>query len=155
MSSVVVRLATLIPALLCLAVTAADAAEPLPVRKSGHWRITTVADSFGMKTFDTCIAPGDSIVSGIGDKTCSPPDVKKIADEVFVNVTCKTGSGTELTSTLFTGDFKSWYRGTTKMTFEPPENGVPHMGVTIDATFISAECPDMTGTAGAGSGAAN
>lgn len=151
MSPVVIRLAPLISALLCLNFSAAGAAEPLPVRKSGHWRITTVADSFGMKTFDTCIAPGDSIVSGIGDKACSSPDVKRIADEVFVNVTCKTGSGTELTSTLFTGDFKSWYRGTTKMTFDPPENGVPHMGVTIDATFIGAECPATTGGKRSGS----
>ncbi len=39
---------------------------------------------------------------------------------MIVNVTCTSKAGEERISTLFTGDFKTWYRGITKITYDPP-----------------------------------
>jgi hypothetical protein len=119
------------------------AADPLPVRKPGSWELTTIAPTVGMKTFKTCIAPGDSIASG-GTGDCGSPSVKRVGDEVFVNVLCKSSAGTEKISMLVTGDFKTWYRAITKITFDPPQSGLPHMGVTIDGKYVGPDCKGDT-----------
>ncbi|MBA2125295.1 hypothetical protein DLM45_03535 [Hyphomicrobium methylovorum] len=117
---------------------------PLPVRKPGHWQITTVAQSIGMKTFDACLTESDNIVTGTEDPNCGKPDVKRIHDEIFVNVVCKTANGTQKISSLLTGDFQTWYRSISKVTFDPPQDGVPHMGATIDGKFIGPTCDEKT-----------
>ena len=71
----------------------------------------------------------------------TPPEVKHAGDQVIVNVTCKTKLGEERTSTLYTGDFTTWYRGVMKMTFDPPTGGLANMGVTLDAKYVGPECP--------------
>lgn len=123
----------------------AAAGAQLPVRKPGYWQITTVADTVGMKTFQACITAADSIVTGIGEKACQAFEVKMIGDERYVTVACGTAEGKETTSTVLTGDFTTWYRAMSKITFEPPQNGVAHLGATIEGKFLSPNCP----TAGA------
>lgn len=112
----------------------ADIAE-LPIRKAGAWEITTVAEHFGMKRFTTCITPTDPIVLGAGDKECLSPDVTKTGNDVIVNVMCKRANGTEFTSMLFAGDFSSWYRATSKMTFTFPDGRESHTGLSITARY--------------------
>ena len=132
-------------ALLALVAFAIPAvAEELPVRKAGLWQIRTVADSMGMKTFETCIGPGDAIVSGIGDKGCASPQVKRISGEVFVDVACTGQAGKQMTSTLLTGDYATWYRAVSKMTFNPPRDGLAHVGVIVDGKYLSANCADAS-----------
>jgi hypothetical protein len=117
------------------------ASESLPVRKPGHWRITTITPAFGTTTIEACITDKDSIAAPADGRECAPPEVKHADDQVIVNVVCKTKLGEERTSTLYTGDFTTWYRGIVKMTFDPPAGGIANMGVTLDAKYIGPECP--------------
>jgi hypothetical protein len=136
-------LAALIAAVTTGAQTASVAAraEELPVRKAGRWELTTIAAAIGMRTVDVCIGPDDAIVSGVGEPGCSPPKVRRTGEEVIVDIVCKSKNGEQTTSTLFTGDFTTWYRATSKMTFDPPTPGGASMGVTIDAKYKGTECP--------------
>ncbi len=120
-----------------LLITTTAPADELPVRKAGQWRLTTVADAVGMKTFDTCITNADPVISGVGDKDCKTSPVKTLGDERYVDVVCKTSEGSEKISTVLTGDFTTWYRAMSKITFNPPQNGIAHMGATIDGKYVS------------------
>jgi hypothetical protein len=93
-----------------------------------------------MKRFDTCIMPVDNIVPGIGDKDCTPPDIKWVSKDVIVNVSCKMQGGTQLTSMLFSGDFEKWYRATSRITFEEPDGHQSHSGLSITAKYVG-RCP--------------
>jgi len=126
----------------------AIAGTPLPVRKAGHWQLTTVAETVGMKTFDTCITAADPVVTGVGDKNCHVSDVRVLGDERYVDVVCRTDEGKETTSTVLTGDFQTWYRAMSKITFDPPQNGVSHMGVTIDGKYVGADCSSVNASSG-------
>jgi hypothetical protein len=131
----------LIAAVTALTADGNAATETLPVRKAGHWQITTIAPSIGSTTIEACITERDSIAAPADGRDCAPPDVKHAGDQVIVNVTCKTKLGEERTSTLYTGDFSTWYRGIMKMTFDPPTGGLANMGVTLDAKYVGPECP--------------
>lgn len=113
---------------------------PLPVRKAGHWKITTIAETLGMTSIDACIGRADSIAATTSPGSCSAPDVKHAGDQVIVTVTCTSAEGRETTSTLFTGDFTTWYRGIVKMTFDPPVQGRANLGVTLDAEYVGPDC---------------
>ncbi len=115
-------------------------ADEMPVRKAGHWRLTTVAETVGMKTFDTCITSVDPVITGIGDKNCQTSAVKTLGDERYVDVVCRSAAGKETTSTVLTGDFATWYHAMSKITFDPAQNGIDHMGVTIDGKYLGPNC---------------
>lgn len=125
----------------CLSMAeSALASASLPIRKAGHWRLTSVAATVGMKTFDTCIDSSNPIITGIGDKNCTTSNMKVLGDEHYVDVVCTTEAGKETTSTVLTGDFQTWYRAMSKITFDPPQNGVSHIGVTIDGKYVGPDC---------------
>lgn len=126
------------------AVGPATADDALPQRVSGHWRLTSVSPASGMTTIEACIGPADSIATPAAGRSCAPPQVQRVSDQVIVNLTCMSALGEERISTLFTGDFRTWYRGITKMTFDPPLDGVAHLGVTVDAKFVGSACPGET-----------
>ncbi len=47
----------------------------------------------------------------------------------------------ETISGAFTGDFNTRYRAQVKMSFDPPQQGLPpNWGVTIDAKFLGPDC---------------
>jgi len=115
-------------------------AADVPIRTPGQWQLTTVSDSMGMRTVKTCIAATDNVVLGDNAKNCGPVDVKTIANETFVNVTCPAGNSRKKISTLLTGDFTTWYRAVTKITFDPPQDGVSHLGVIVDGKFLGQDC---------------
>lgn len=120
------------------AVLAVDAG--LPVRKPGHWRITSISAALGMTTIDACIGAGDSIAATTSPGTCTPPTVERASDQVIVTVDCRSAAGRERTSTLFTGDFTTWYRGIVKMSSDPPAHGA-NIGITLDAKYLGP-CPN-------------
>lgn len=122
----------------------------LPVRKAGRWQLTTVADTVGMKSFDSCITAADPVITGAGEKNCTMSNVKRLGNERFVTVVCKTGAGKETTSTVLTGDFTTWYRAMSKITFDPPQGGIAHMGVTIDGKYLGPGCSSKNMSAGNG-----
>jgi len=123
-------------------------AADIPIRKTGQWQLTSVSDSAGLRTVKTCIAATDNIVLGDNAKNCGPVDVKTIGNETFVNVTCPDGNVRQKISTLLTGDFTSWYRAVTKITFDPPQSGVSHLGVIVDGKYLGPSCdPDSSDVA--------
>lgn len=124
----------------CFAV-AARAGQPVPERLPGLWRITTISAATGMTSMETCIRAGDSIATPADGRRCAAPDVEVHSDQTIVNVACETKLGMEMTSTLYTGDFKTWYRGIVKITYDPPFGGVGNLGVTIDAKRLGEDCP--------------
>ena len=115
-------------------------AAEVPIRKPGLWQLTTVSETTGMATVKACIVATDDIITGENTKNCGPMDVKTIADETFVNVACDTGNGIQKISTLLTGDFRSWYRAVTKITFDPPQDSVSHLGVIVDGKYLGPTC---------------
>lgn len=120
--------------LLTLAVDAHAAGDQLPVRKPGLWKITSISASLGTASIEACIGPADSIAATTSPGTCAEPAVKRAGDQTIVTVVCTDAAQRETTSTLFTGDFATWYRGIVKMTSEPPAPG-GNIGVTLDAKY--------------------
>lgn len=126
-------------AALAAAGPALAASPDLPVRKPGLWKISSITAATGMTTFEACITPDDSIAATPGDGSgCAPPVVKRAGDQTIVTVVCSSAQGRETTSTLFTGDFTTWYRGIAKITFDPPTHGRANLGVTLDAKYVGA-----------------
>ena len=121
-------------------------AAEVPIRQPGQWQLTAVSETVGMRTIKTCIAATDDVVTGENSKNCGPADAEKIADETFVNVTCAAGKSHQKISTLLTGDFTSWYRAVTKITLDPPQDGVSHLGVIVDGKYLGPSCD--AGTSG-------
>lgn len=121
---------------IAVAATALAAAEgAVPVRKPGLWKITTITAATGMTSIDACIGPADSIAATTSPGTCASPNVEHASDQTIVTVVCSSAGGRETTSTLFTGDFTSWYRGIAKITSDPPVAGRGNLGVTLDARY--------------------
>ncbi|SFV34019.1 DUF3617 domain-containing protein [Hyphomicrobium facile] len=127
-------------AIMAIETTKPAGAEELPLRRPGLWQLTTVAETIGMKTFETCITQSDSIITGVGQQNCTTSKVLRLGDELYVDVECKTDSGKQKTSTVLTGDFATWYRAMSKMTFDPPEGGISNMGVTVDGKYLGSKC---------------
>lgn len=120
---------------------AAAANADLPKRKPGHWQLTSISAEMGMTTIEACIDPQDSIAAPQSGRTCTEPSVERGEDQVIVNLTCTSSLGEERISTLFTGDFETWYRGITKITYSPPSHGEANIAVTVDAKYVGPQCP--------------
>jgi hypothetical protein len=116
----------------------ADTGAPLPVRKAGLWKITSISATHGMQFIDACIGPEDSIAATTSPGQCTAPEVQIAGDQTIVNVVCTSAEGREKTSTLFTGDFSTWYRGIVKMSFDPPAAGRANLGITLDAKYVGS-----------------
>lgn len=127
-------------------ITGVEAVD-LPVRKSGRWQLTTVSESTGLHKIETCITANDSIIAG-NETECTTPDVNRKADETFVNIVCQSGADKRKVSMLLTGDFSTWYRAVTKITFDPPQNGVSHLGAIVDGKYLGSACTGDAATEG-------
>jgi hypothetical protein len=112
----------------------AQIGEPmdLPKRRPGLWRISTLSSETGLQTHEACVAATDSVI-GDAFAGCAPPHVTRVEDQIVATIDCDAGR--EVTSLLFTGDFRNWYRAQARMT-----SGARHSGFTIDAKFMSEQC---------------
>ena len=135
-----ISLALIGASIMAIEATSPAWADELPVRRPGLWQLTTVAGSIGMRTFETCITSSDSVITGVGDNKCVTSKVLRLGDELYVDVECKTDAGKQKTSTVLTGDFATWYRAMSKITFNPPQAGISNMGATVDGKFLSSQC---------------
>lgn len=116
-----------------------SATKELPERKPGLWRITTISPQIGMHVGEACVEEGDSIMGTLGDGCRA--DVARANDQAIVTIACGDETGREVTSILFTGDFRNWYRGQSKTTFSDREGRqARHSGFTIDARYLRESC---------------
>lgn len=129
------------PALAIVALPSAAFALDVPTRKPGYWELTTVAPMIGKKTSQVCITADDKIATPENSGDCSEPKVTAAGSDTIVDVVCTGKGGKQTISTVFSGDFEKRYRAIIKMTFDPPLGGTGKMGVTIDGTFLSPDCP--------------
>lgn len=121
-------------------------AKDAPTRKPGLWEITTIGAGTGTNTARTCIAAEDKILTPSGGGDCSAPAVSSGGeDTTIVTVICKDGDAKETISGAFTGSFDSRYRAQVKISFDPPQTGMPpNWGVTIDAKYLGPDCAGAT-----------
>jgi len=127
-------------AFIALSESASSAENPVPVRKSGQWELKTISVATGTIVTRVCITPADNIIVPAGRGTCSEPKVEQAGDQTIINTVCKTDDDEERISTLFTGDYTTWYRAIVKMTFDPPGHGPPNLGVTIEGRYLGEGC---------------
>ncbi len=114
--------------------SATAAGDELPKRRPGLWRISTIAPEIGMQTNEVCIEQGDSIIGAL-DENCAKPLVTQAKDQTIVTIECGPKDSRDVTSLLFTGDFRNWYRAQSRVTSKGARSGF-----TIDATFLSERC---------------
>jgi len=117
------------------------AAESLPNRRPGLWRISTLSPSIGLQVNEACIAPSDSII-GEDEAGCVAPQIMRADGQVVVvTIVCRAGERRVTRSLLFTGDFDSWYRVQGKVTSTGEDRTAEiHSGFTIDAKFMRPDC---------------
>jgi len=116
----------------------------LPQRRPGYWRISTISPQLGMQTHEVCIEAGDSIIGSLG-KGCDAPSIRAGGGETIVTFACDLGGARQVTSLLFTGDFTSWYRAQSKVTVSRGASAAERSGFTIDAKFLTPDCPKAGG----------
>ncbi len=116
------------------ATSACAAGDELPKRRPGLWRISTIAPEIGMQTNEVCIEEGDSII-GAQDENCAKPSVTQAKDQTIVTIECGPTNSRDVTSLLFAGDFRNWYRAQSRTTARGARSGF-----TIDARFLSERC---------------
>jgi hypothetical protein len=139
------RLSILAFGALCAQAAANPAAAPdpappsLPARRPGLWRITTIAPELGMRRSAVCIGSGDSIV-GPRDGDCAEPSVSRADEQIIVTIECRRGEEREVTSLLFTGDYRNWYRTQAKTTRIDPRSRERRSGFTVEGLFLAPDC---------------
>lgn len=112
----------------------------LPTRRPGFWRITTISPEIGMQTNEVCIDERDSIVGAL-EENCGKPLVERATDQVIVTISCDRKGGREVTSILFAGDFRDWYRAQSRMTSTGANDGsIRRSGFTIEAKRLRPDC---------------
>lgn len=114
--------------------SATAAEDELPKRRPGLWRISTISPEIGMRTNEVCIEEGDSVIGAL-EKNCTKPLVTHAKDQTIVTIECGPKDSRDVTSLLFTGDFRNWYRAQSRMTAKGARSGF-----TIDAKFLSERC---------------
>lgn len=115
-------------ALTCSLAPSASAGE-LPGRKPGLWEIDTRMNGLpGIGAVQQCIDAGsDNLLeqkAGNGRSNCSVMEIKPSANRVTIHAVCKIDSTTVTTDAVFEGNFDSAYKGTIKLRYQPPMQGL-------------------------------
>ena len=152
--------------LLCIASSAA-LAQDTPRRKSGLWEISmsspqmptpmTAKQCVDEKTDDLAKRPSR------GAEKCTKQSVRREGGSVIVESVCQIDGSTATSRGVFTGDFKSSYKGEMVTRFSPPLHGMAESKMDFQARLTGPCAPgqkpgDVTmqgrpGGAGAGKGA--
>ncbi len=91
-----------------------------------------------MQTTEACIEPQDNLLGNFASG-CEKTRDLAYEDQIIASITCRGRFGTEITSLLLTGDYRSWYKAQAKSTTK--DNGFErHSGFTIEGKFIGENC---------------
>jgi hypothetical protein len=135
----------LVLASLALALTSTTPyAADTPSRKPGLWE--TKMQMSGMPqpmTSQQCIdEKTDDLMQQRGQnqarQQCSKNSVRREGDKHIVESVCKIDQTTATTKAVFSGDFKSNYKGEISTTYTPPMHGMASSKQTMEAKWLGA-----------------
>lgn len=119
-------------------------AADMPSRKPGLWEVKMHASGMPQPmTSQQCIdEKTDNLMQQRGQdqarQQCSKNTVRHEANRVIVESVCKLGQTTAITKAVFSGDFKSNYRGEINSTYTPPMHGVAASKQTLETKWLGA-----------------
>jgi len=120
------------------------ASSDLPKRKSGLWEIKmSNAAAKGAQAMQQCIdEKTDDLMknkmAATQKQSCSKNEIRREADKLVAESTCKFDGSTAKTRAVFTGQFDSAYKADIKTTYEPPLHGMRESAAMIEAKWLGA-----------------
>ena len=120
--------------LLCFAALAADDA---PKRKSGLWHITMSGAHTPRMLLEECVdRDSDDFSKPQDEASCSKVDIRRQGAAVNVETVCKEEGSTVTARGTFSGNFDSAYKGSFKMSFNPPMQGMRETTMQTEARWV-------------------
>ncbi len=119
---------------LCLAVLAAD---DVPKRKSGLWHITMNGPHIGHMELEECVdRKSDDLFRPEDPSTCSKIDIRRQGAAINVELICKEEDSTVASRGTVTGNFDSAYKGSFKVTYNPPLEGMRETTMQTEGRWV-------------------
>lgn len=122
--------------------TFAFAAPNMPARKPGLWEISMQMPNLPQPMVSQqCIdEKTDNLMQQRGQEhaqqQCSKNTVRNEGSQVVVDSECQFDKTTATTHAVFSGDFKSAYRGEINTTYAPPMHGMASSRQTLSAKWL-------------------
>ncbi|PWB79928.1 MAG: hypothetical protein C3F11_19415 [Methylocystaceae bacterium] len=144
-------LATAILCALFLSGAGASAAEELPKRKPGLWRLENAmrGKPSPIGPIEMCVdAETDDILrqrAGDVAQACEKTGWTKDGDKFTVKSVCKFGQTKATTEGTFSGSFESNYNAELHIAYEPPIHGMASADMTIAAKWLGPCKPGQKG----------
>ena len=119
-------------------------AADMPSRKPGLWEVKMQTSGMPQPMVShQCIdEKSDDLMQQRGQnqvqQQCSKNIARKDGDKVTVESACKFDQTTTVTKAVFSGDFKSSYRGEINTTYMPPMHGMASSRQTLEAKWLGA-----------------
>ena len=108
--------------LLCFGALAAD---DVPKRKSGLWHITMSGADTPRMVLEECVdRASDDLFKTEDESSCSKVEIRRQGAAVNVEAVCKEEGSTVTTRGTFTGNFDSAYKGSFRISYNPPMQGL-------------------------------
>ncbi len=133
------------PAILCILATAA-AAQDVPRRKSGLWEISMSSPQMPAPMVSRqCVdEKTDDMSKGAsrgGAEKCSRQSLRREGGNVIVESVCQIEGSTATSRGVFSGDFKSAYKGEMTTRFVPPMHGMTESKMNFQARLTGPCAP--------------
>lgn len=119
-------------------------ATDMPSRKPGLWEVKMHASGMPQPMVSQqCIdEKTDDLMQQRGQQQvrqqCSKNTAHKEGNRMIVESVCKIDQTTAMTKAVFSGDFKSNYRGEINTTYTPPMHGMATSKQTLEAKWLGA-----------------
>ncbi len=131
-------------ALFVMSGPALGASSDVSKRKSGLWEIKMSNPKVkGAQAMQQCIdEKTDDLMknkmAGTEKQSCSKNEMRREADKLVAESTCKFDGSTAKTRAVFTGQFDSAYKADIKTAYEPPFHGMRESSAVIEAKWLGA-----------------
>ena len=120
--------------LLCFPALAADDA---PTRKSGLWHITMSGPHMGRMELEECVdRRSDDMFKPEDPSACSKIDIRRQGAAINVEFICKEEDSTVTSRGTFSGNFDSAYKGSFKVTYNPPVEGMRETTMQTEGRWL-------------------
>ena len=122
--------------LLCFPALAAD---DVPRRKSGLWHITMSGPHIGRMELEECVdRKTDDLFRPEDPSSCSKIDIRRQGAAILVELVCKEEDSTVSSRGTVTGSLESAYKGSFKVNYNPPFEGLRETTLQTEARWVGA-----------------